>query len=179
MNFQSTKIILGLNIFAIFILFTLIYAKFYTNFSVNLTYYISLWFFNCFYFCNILKITWVINQIDFTSTSKFLVLIVFFSLNCPQLTTFKARYYRHFIGLNFCELIWEKFDEFLSFILHALFCAVILIYSSLNVVSFLNLKMFSYIFSYMCAFCKHKILAYCCFLIIFAQYLVIVDIVYV
>ena len=163
MNFQSTKIILGFNIFTIFILFILLsyLLKFYTNFSVNLTF--ILWFFNCFYFCKVFEITWVINQIDSTSTSKFLDLIVLFSLNCPQLTRFKAKSYRYFISLDFCELIREKLDEFLSFILHALFYTVILIYFSLNVVSFLNLKIFAYIFSYMCAFCKHKILAYCCF----------------
>ena len=147
--------ILGYNIFTIFVLFILIDAKFYPKFSLNLTYYISqhksflLWFFNCFYFCQ-----------DSTSTSKFLVLIVLFSLNCLQLRRFKAKCCRYFSSLDFCELIREKFDGFLSFILHALFYVMILIYSSLHVVFFLNLKVLSYIISFIYAFCKHKILAY-------------------
>ena len=80
--------ILGFNIFSIFILFILIYAKLFSNFSLNLTYYISkhkcflLSFFNCFYFCQVFKIAWVINQTDSTSTFKFLVLTV---LNCHGL----------------------------------------------------------------------------------------------
>ena len=37
LSFQSTKMIFDFGIFSIFILFILIYAKFYTNFSLNLT----------------------------------------------------------------------------------------------------------------------------------------------
>ena len=143
--------ILGFNIFRIFVLFIPIYAKFYTNFSLNLTYYISrhksflLWFFNCFYFCQIFKIAWVINQLDSTSTFKFLVLIVLFCIKCLQLSRFKAKCYRFFISLEFSQLIREKCVEFRSFILHALFYTVILIYFSLHVVLSLNLKIFSHI----------------------------------
>ena len=82
----------------------------------------------CFYFCQFLKIVWVIIQTDSTSTSNFLVLIVLFSLKCLQLTKFRAKCYRYFISLEFCEHIREKCDEFLNFILHALFHTVILIY---------------------------------------------------
>ena len=42
LNFQSTKMILGFNIFSIFILFILSYAKFYTKFGLDLTYNITL-----------------------------------------------------------------------------------------------------------------------------------------
>ena len=56
-----------------------------------------LWFFNYFYLCQVFKIAWVINQTDPTSTSKFLVFIVRFSMKCLQLTWFKAKCYRCFI----------------------------------------------------------------------------------
>ena len=86
---------------------------------------------------------------------------------CLQLSMFKAKDYRYIISLEFCELVREKCDEFLSSILHALFYTVILIYFSLDVVSsliknflshvvFSNLKIFSHIFSYY-AFCNHKV----------------------
>ena len=39
--FDGTKMVLGFNIFSIFILFILIYVKFYTKFSLNLTYNIT------------------------------------------------------------------------------------------------------------------------------------------
>ena len=148
--------ILGFNIFRIFILFILIYAKFYTNFSLNKTFYINqhrcflLWFLNCFCFCQVFKTARIMNQTDFASTPKFRVLIVLFYIKCLQLTRFKVKCYRYFISLEFCELIREKCGEFPSFILHALFYTVILIYSSLHVVFFLNLKFFSYFFSDRC-----------------------------
>ena len=161
--------ILGFNIFNIFILLTLIYAKFYTNFSLNLTYYITqpkcflLCFFNCFYFCQVYKIALVINHS--TSTFKCFALIFLFCIKSLQLLRFKAKCYRWFITLEFCELIREKCDEFLSFILHALFYTVILIYFSSHVVFSLNLKLFSqHIFSYIYAFFNHKVLTFLSFL---------------
>ena len=62
---------------------------------------------------------------------------------CLQLSMFKAKDYRYFISLEFCELIRERCDEFLSSILHALFFTVILIYSLLHVLFSFNLKNFS------------------------------------
>ena len=68
LNFQSTKIILAFNIFSIFNLITLTYTKCYTNLSRNLTNYINqqkyflIWFFNCFYLCQVIKIAWIINR---------------------------------------------------------------------------------------------------------------------
>ena len=124
LNFQSTKMILGVKIF---ILFILIYAKFYTKFILILTYNITqhkcflLWLFNCFYFCQVLKNVWKINQIDSTFIFKFLILIVLFGIKSLQLSRLKAKCYIYFISLEFCELIREKCDEFLSFILNALF----------------------------------------------------------
>ena len=159
LNFQSTKMIWIFNVLGIFILFILIYAKFYTNFSSNLTYYISqhkcilLWFFNCSYFCQFFKIDWLINQTDSTFTLKFLVLIVLFCIwiKCLQSSGLKAKCYWYFISLEFCELIREKCDEFLSFILHALLYFVILIYFSLHVVFSLNSKiLLSYFQLYIC-----------------------------
>ena len=106
--------ILGFNIFRIFILFILIYAKFYTNFSLNKTFYINqhrcflLWFLNCFCFCQVFKTARIMNHTDFASTPKFLVLIVLFYIKCLQLTRFKVKCYRYFISLEFCELIREK-----------------------------------------------------------------------
>ena len=154
LDFQSTKIIFGFNIFSTFIFFILIYEKFYTNFSLKFTYYISqhkcflLWFFNCFYFCQVFKITWLINQTDSTSTSIFLVFIVLLCIKCLKLSRFKAKCYRYFISPEFCKLIREKCGEFLSFIFHALFYTDI----------------FSYIFSYTYTFCNHKVLIFIVFL---------------
>ena len=67
LNFHSTKMILVFNIFSIFNLITLTYTKCYTNLSRNLTNYINqqkyfmIWFFNCFYLCQVIKIAWIIN----------------------------------------------------------------------------------------------------------------------
>lgn len=78
---------------------------------------------------------------------------------------FKATFYKYFTSLEFCELIKEKCDEFLSFILHPLFHTVILIYSSLHVVFFLNLKFFHIDLVIKMFFCEQKILAFLLFLI--------------
>ena len=119
---------------------------------------------NCFYFCQVFKIAWVINQIDPTFTFKLLALIVLFCIKCLQLSRLKAKCYRYFTSLELCELIREKCDEFLSSILHALFYIAILIYFSLHVVFSLNLKIFSHIFGYIYAFCNHKVLTFLSFL---------------
>ena len=105
--------ILNFNIFSIFILFILIYRKFYTK----------------------LILTYNITQ-------------------C----------YIYFISLEFCELTRENCDEFPSFILNAMFCIVILIYFSLHAVFSLTLKIFSHIFSFIYAFCNHKVLTFLSFL---------------
>ena len=105
--------ILNFNIFSIFILFILIYEKFYTK----------------------LILTYNITQ-------------------C----------YIYFISLEFCELNREKCDECLSFILNAMFYIVILIYFSLHAVFSLTLKIFSHIFSFIYAFCNHKVLTFLSFL---------------
>ena len=106
------------------------------------------------------KIAWVVNQTDSNPTFKFLVLVVLFCIKCLQLSRFKVKCYRYFSSLEFCELIREKCDEFLSFILHALFYTVNLTYFSLHVFFSLNLKIFSHIFSYIYAFCNHKVLTF-------------------
>ena len=150
LNFQSTKMILGFNIFSIFILSILIYAKFYTKFSLNLRYNITqhkcllLWLFNCCHF-------------------KFHILIVLFCIKCLQLPRLKAKSYIYFISLEFCELIRENCDEFVSFILNALFYIAILIYFSLHAVFLLTLKFFSHI-SFIYAFCNRKVLMFLSFL---------------
>ena len=173
LNFQSTKMILGFNIFSIFsifILFVLIYAKFYTKFSLNLTYNITqhkcslLWVFNCFYLCQVFKIAWIINQTNSTFTFKFLTLIILFCIKCLQLPSFKAKCYIYFIILEFCELIRENCDEFLSFILNTLFYIVILIYLLLHALFSLTLKTFSRIFSFIYGLCNHKVLTFLSFL---------------
>ena len=148
LNFQSTEMILGFNFFSIFILFILTCAKFYTKFSLKLTHNITqhkcflLWIFHCFYFCQVFKIAWIINQADSTFTFKFLILIILFCIKCLQLSRLKAKCYIYFITLEFCELIREKCDEFLSFILNGLFYIAILIYFSLHAVFCLTLKIF-------------------------------------
>ena len=145
LNFQSTKI-LDFNIFRIFILFILIYAKFYTKFSLNLTYNITqhkcflLWLFNCFYLCQVFKIARTINQTDSIFNFKSLILIILFCIKCLQLPRLKAKYYRYFTNLEFRELIRENCGKFLGFILNALFYIAIMIYFSLHAV-------FSHIFS--------------------------------
>ena len=81
--FDGTKMVLGFNSFSIFILLILIYAKFYTKFSLNLTCNITwhkcflLWLFNCFYICQIFKIAWIIDQKNSTFTFKFFLHKVF------------------------------------------------------------------------------------------------------
>ena len=105
-----------------------------------------------FIFAKSLKLS---NQI--ISTSKTFVLIVLFCTKCEQLSRFKAGFYRYFVSLEFCEIISDKF---LSFILHLLFYTAILIYFLLHVMFSLNLKIFSYIFSYIYAFCNHKVLPF-------------------
>ena len=67
-----------------------------------------IWFFNCFYLCQAFKITWVINQNNFISATKFLFLIGLNSVKCLQLTKFKVKSYRYFINLEFCESIRKK-----------------------------------------------------------------------
>ena len=129
------------------------------------TYYISQhkwflwWFFNCFYFCHAFKIAWIINQTNSASTFKFLVLIVLLCIKCLQLSRFKVKCYSYFISLEFCELIREKCDEFLIFILHVLFYTKILTYFSLYVLFSFNLKI-SLIFSVIYVFCNHKVLTF-------------------
>ena len=158
LNFQSTKMILGFNIFCIFILFIWVYAKFYTKFSLNLTYNITqhkcflLWLFNCFCFCQDFKLQ--------TFTFKFLILIILFCIKCLQLSRLKAKCYIYFISLEFCELTRENCDEFLSFILNALFYIAILNYFSLHALFSLTLKIFSHTFSFIYAFCNHKVSFY-------------------
>ena len=121
------KMILGFNIFSIFILLILTYAKLYTKFSLKLTYNITqrkcflLWLFNCFYICQVSKIALIINQTDTTFTFKVRILIIVFCIKCLQLLRIKAKFYIYYINLEFCELIRENCDGFLSFILNTLF----------------------------------------------------------
>ena len=124
---------------------------------------ILLQFCNCFYFCQVFKTAWVINRTDSTSTFKFLVLIVLFCIKCLQLSRFKAKCCRYFNIPEFCELIRVKRDEFLSFILYALFYTVILTHLPLNVVFSLNLNFFSHFFSYICM--PFLIIKYCFFIV--------------
>ena len=90
--------------------------KCYTNLSRRLTNYINqhkcflLWFFNCFYLCQVFRIAWVINRKSFNSASKFFFLIGLISANCLQSTKFKVKCYRYFINLDFCESIRKKCD---------------------------------------------------------------------
>ena len=102
----------------------------------------------CFYFCQVFKIAWVIIQTGSTFNFRFLVLIALFCMKCLQLSRLKAKCCRYFISLEFCELIRKKCDEFLSFILHAIFYITILIYFSSNVVFsyFKNFLTFSVIY---------------------------------
>ena len=107
LNFQSTKMILVFNIFSIFNLITLTYTKCYTNLSRNLTNYINqqkyfmIWFFNCFYLCQVIKIAWIINRKNFTFATKFIFLIGLISIKCLQSTKFKVKCYRYFMSFLF------------------------------------------------------------------------------
>ena len=87
-----------------------------------------------------------------------------FCIKCLQLSRLKAKCYIYFISLEFCELIRENCDEFLSFILNALFYIAILIYFSLHAVFSLTFKIFSHVFSFIYAFCNHKVSAFLSFL---------------
>ena len=90
-------------------------------------------------------------------------MILLFCIKCLQLPRLEAKCYIYFISLEFCELIRENCDEFLSFILNAMFCIAILIYISLHAVFSLTLKIFSHIFSFIYAFCNHKVLTFSSF----------------
>ena len=114
----------------------------------------------CFYFCQVFKTVWVINQADSTSTFKFFVLIVLLCIKWR----FKVKCCRYFISLEFCELIWEKCDEFFSFILNVLFYTKVMTYFSLHLLFSLNSKIWSCIFSYLYAFCNHEVLTFLSFL---------------
>ena len=106
LNFQSTKMILVFNIFSIFNLITLTYPKCYTNLSRNLKNYINqqkyflIWFYNCFYLCQVIKFAWIINRKNFTFATKFIFLIGLISIKCLQSTKFKVKRYRCFINLK-------------------------------------------------------------------------------
>ena len=69
------------NTVKVFNLITLTYMKCYTNLSWNLTNYINqyecflLWLFSCFYFCQVIKISRIINQKVFTFAAKYIFLI--------------------------------------------------------------------------------------------------------
>ena len=104
------------------------------------------------------------DQTDSTFTFKFLILIILFCIECLQLPRLKAKCYIYFISLEFNELIKENSDEFLSFILNALFYIVILIYFSLHAAFSFTLKTFSHIFSFIYAFCNHEVLTFSLFL---------------
>ena len=79
------------------------------------------------------------------------------------ITRLKAKCYKNFISLEICELIQENCDEFLSFILNALFHTATMIYFSLHAVFSITLKIFSHIFSFKYAFCNHKVLTFLSF----------------
>ena len=53
--------------------------------------YFLLWFLNCFYLCQGIKIAWVINRKNFTCSTKFLFLIGHISIKCLQSTKFKVK----------------------------------------------------------------------------------------
>ena len=112
LNFQSTKMIFVFIVLSIFS-----FIKCYTNLSRNLTNYINqhkyflLWFFNCFYLCQVIKTAWIINRKIFTFDTKFIFLIGLSSVKCLQLTKFKVKCYRCFINLKFSESIRKKCDE--------------------------------------------------------------------
>ena len=84
------------NIFSIFNLITLTYMKFCTNLIRNLTNYINqhkyvlLWFFNCFYLCQVIKSARIINRKNFTFATKFTFLIGLISVKCLQSTKFNV-----------------------------------------------------------------------------------------
>ena len=112
--------ILAFNIFSIFTLITLTYTKCYTNLSRNLTNYINqqkyflIWFFNCFYLCQIIKIAWITNRKNFTFATKFIFLIGLISIKCLQSTKFRVKCYKCFISSKFSETIRKKCDEYPS-----------------------------------------------------------------
>ena len=114
---MSTKINLAFNILSIFNLIILTYMKCYSNLSRSLTNYINqlkyilLWFFNCFYLCQALKIAWVINRKNFPSATKFLFLIGLISVKCLLSTKFKVKFYRCFINLKDSEPIKKTCDK--------------------------------------------------------------------
>ena len=64
-------------------------------------------FFCCFDLCQVIKIAWVINRINFTPATKFLFFIGLISVKRLQSTKFKVKCYKCFINLEF------KCDEYL------------------------------------------------------------------
>ena len=70
--------------------------KCYTNLGRSLTKYINqhkcflLWFFSCFYLCQVIKIAWVINRKSFNFATKFNFLIGLISIKCLHSTKCKV-----------------------------------------------------------------------------------------
>ena len=106
--------ILAFNIFSISNLIKLTYTKCYTNLSRNLTNYINqqkyflIWFFNCFYLCQVIKIAWIINRKNFTFATKFIFLIGLLSIKYLQSTKFGIKRYKCY------EIVRENCDEYPS-----------------------------------------------------------------
>ena len=88
--------------------------KCYTNLSRNLTNYINqqkyflIWFFNCFYLCQVIKIAWIINRKNFIFATKFIFLIGLISIKYLQSTKFTVKCYKCY------ETIRKNCDEYPS-----------------------------------------------------------------
>ena len=106
--------ILASNIFSIFNLISLTYTICYSNLSRNLTNYINqqkyfmIWFFNCFYLCQVIKIAWIINRENFIFATKFIFLVGLISIKYLQSTTFRVKCYKCY------ETIRKNYDDYRS-----------------------------------------------------------------
>ena len=106
--------ILAFNIFSIFNLISLTYTICYSNLSRNLTNYINqqkyfmIWFFNCFYLCQVIKIAWIINRENFIFLTKFIFLVGLISIKYLQSTKFRVKCYKCY------ETIRKNCDDYPS-----------------------------------------------------------------
>ena len=92
-----------------------------------------IWFFNCFYFCQVIKIAWITNRKNFIFATKFIFLIGLISTKCLQSTKFRVKCYKCIISSKISEIIKKKCDEYPS--------ARILKSKQLNVLNILILPM--------------------------------------
>ena len=159
---QSTKAILAYNIFSIIALFLSVYIRFYTKNGGRLTYYIAQCkhFFICFldylYICKSLKIACLVNQTNFSSTFKILVLVALCLIKCFETQAFLTKFCLCLRNFEFCE----KCNLLVGLLVHFLLSTRFLIYYFFRFIALVFADTFPFVFVFFLgAFTKYKALA--------------------